>query len=691
MATLEEARAHLRNGAFTDAERVLREIVAATPQAPDALELLGASLGAQGRHGEALAILDEALRVRPRSEALLFNRALALLATGRAAEASTELEALVAARPKFAPAWTALARSRAALGDSTGAERAFRQAVAVNSAAPEGWYNLAYFLEESGRIDEAIAGYRKVLQIDPRIANAHINLGNALRSKGLVDEARAHYAEASRLAPRSLEALSNYGLALSHAGKVTEAVPVLEQALALDPGSAFLHSNLGIAYYHVYRFADAERCQRKAIELDPNLVEARINLGNAFAAQGRGDEAIACYRDAVARAPGNADALSNLGIELQERGDAKEAIENYEKALALRPDHFDALNNVGCLLQEEGRRGEAIAFYRKALALNPGLARAEYNMGLALLAERQWPEGWQRAEARFAVIPPIANSRGLALPRLAPEDLGKSGRVAVWSEQGVGDQVLYATLLPDLERQGVSFSLEIDARIIPALKRVHGWEIAPPGSSSLDRCDRQIPIGSLGALLRTKTADFDSQPARILAADPQRVAAMRESPGGSGARRVGISWRSFQPKVRGSVQRRKSALLAEFMRLSQRDDLRLIDLQYGDTAAERDAFASAGGRLERVEGLDLFNDIDGVLAAIESCDLVVTTSNATAHFAGALGKETWLIYPGGVALFHYWSTDAGGRCLWYPSVRIVTGGELRTWPEVLARVERDLA
>jgi len=69
----------------------------------------------------------------------------------------------------------------------------------------------------------------------------------------------------------------------------------------------------------------------------------------------------------------------------------------------------------------------------------------------------------------------------------------------------------------------------------------------------------------------------------------------------------------------------------------------------------------------------------------------VTTSNVTAHFAGALGKETWLIYLGGVALFHYWSTDPSERCLWYPSVRIVTGSELRTWPEVLAKVERDLA
>jgi hypothetical protein len=102
-------------------------------------------------------------------------------------------------------------------------------------------------------------------------------------------------------------------------------------------------------------------------------------------------------------------------------------------------------------------------------------------------------------------------------------------------------------------------------------------------------------------------------------------------------------------------------------------------------------FAGEGGRLTRIEGLDLFEDIDGVLAAVQACDLVITTSNVTAHYAGALGKETWLVYLAGVPPFHYWSTDASGRCLWYPSVRIVTGADLGTWPELFAQVERRLA
>ncbi len=89
----------------------------------------------------------------------------------------------------------------------------------------------------------------------------------------------------------------------------------------------------------------------------------------------------------------------------------------------------------------------------------------------------------------------------------------------------------------------------------------------------------------------------------------------------------------------------------------------------------------------RLEGLDLFDDLDGVLAAIEACDLVVTTSNVTAHLAGALGKPTWLVYLAANPPFHYWVPLADGQSLWYPSVRVVTGRSLDTWEKAMARID----
>jgi hypothetical protein len=247
--------------------------------------------------------------------------------------------------------------------------------------------------------------------------------------------------------------------------------------------------------------------------------------------------------------------------------------------------------------------------------------------------------------------------------------------------------------LPDLEARGTSFVLEADPRLIPAFMRAHpDWSVIAPShaADAFRACDRHLPVGSLPRLLRPARESFERQPRALLAADAARTAAFRARLHEPGRTIVGISWRSFQPKVRAFVERRKSAPLHAFLALAARDDLRLLDLQYGDTLAEREAFAQAGGRLERLAELDLFNDLDGVLAAIGACDLVVTTSNVTAHLAASIGKPTWLLYLSGIPSFFYWSAAQDGRCLWYPSVRILSGAARGSWDELLERVGRDL-
>jgi hypothetical protein len=109
-------------------------------------------------------------------------------------------------------------------------------------------------------------------------------------------------------------------------------------------------------------------------------------------------------------------------------------------------------------------------------------------------------------------------------------------------------------------------------------------------------------------------------------------------------------------------------------------DAHFVDVQYGDTAAEREAVEKATGvRLMRFEDVDHYNDLEELLAILEACDLLITTSNATAHFAGALGKRTWLLYLADRPPFHYWAQGGDRRSLWYPSVEIVSATDLTGW------------
>jgi hypothetical protein len=198
--------------------------------------------------------------------------------------------------------------------------------------------------------------------------------------------------------------------------------------------------------------------------------------------------------------------------------------------------------------------------------------------------------------------------------------------------------------------------------------------VAPAESEAAFRaCDRQIPIGSLPALVRPSRESFERQPRALLAADESRARSMRGELAPGDEFVVGISWRSFQPKLRGYVERRKSSPLAAFAALAaDRPRVRLLDLQYGDTAEEREAFARSGGVLTRLASLDLFNDLDGVLAAIAACDAVVTTSNVTAHLAGSLGKRALPRVSGRDRALPLLGHGRYGRCLWYPSLTIVT-------------------
>lgn len=403
--------------------------------------------------------------------------------------------------------------------------------------------------------------------------------------------------------------------------------------------------------------------------------DALFDRGHAAAARGNLEEAIGCFRAVVAMTPADADAHSNLGALLQERGDLDAAAASFERALALRPDHAEAHNNLAALLEELGRRAEAIGHYRRALELAPRSARIAYNLALAHLRAFEFEAGWQLHDARFDTDPPVTPRRPFPVPELSAADLGQGLKTAIWSEQGLGDQVLYATLLPELEARGERFVLEVDPRLVTAFRRAHpDWEVS--ASLDLTSCERHLAVGSLPQLLRPSVESFARQPRALLGADPQRTAALRSRVARDGVRVIGISWKSF-------LRAWKSAALSLFLSLSRRADVRLLDLQYGDTAAERAEFAAMGGHLEHLPDLDLFADVDGVLAAIEACDLVVTTSNVTAHFAGALGKETHVLAPGNRPLY-YWMPGPDGRSLWYPSVRVVSAG---TWRDAERLIE----
>ena len=430
------------------------------------------------------------------------------------------------------------------------------------------------------------------------------------------------------------------------------------------------------------------------LRADPAHFYALHLIATIAVRQGRHEDCVRFATRALQSNPRNAEALSNRGAALRALRRYEEALAASARSLALAPRSAATLTNRGVTLAALGRHREAVEAYDQSLRLDSEYARARYNRALSRLMLGDFRNGWTDYESRWPGGETPSAPRPFTAPQFTETDWGHGHRVALWAEQGLGDQVLFSTLVPELEARGEAFVLEVDRRLLPAYARAHPrWTLCAREDSTVAfaPCDRNLALGSMGRLLRNSRESFGRQPQALLAPDAERAAAYRALVAPPGARVIGLSWRTFQPRMRAYYEVAKSAPLAAFLPLGMGESVRLVDLQYGDTQAERDAFTDEGGRLERIEGLDLYNDLDGLLAAIEACDVVVTSSNVTAHLAGSIGKRTLLCYLAANPPFHYWAPNPAGRSLWYPSVEIVSGGALDTWARVTGRVREILS
>jgi hypothetical protein len=126
----------------------------------------------------------------------------------------------------------------------------------------------------------------------------------------------------------------------------------------------------------------------------------------------------------------------------------------------------------------------------------------------------------------------------------------------------------------------------------------------------------------------------------------------------------GIAWKSINP----DIGQDKSLNLIDFLEILKIKNISFVDLQYGDNKKERvDLFDKYGIFINKVDEIDSFNDIDSLASLVDACDLIVTTSNVTAHIAGALGKDVYLIIPTSRGELWYWH-HGDKTNLWYPSV-----------------------
>ncbi len=486
------------------------------------------------------------------------------------------------------------------------------------------------------------------------------------------------------------------GLKLSSQGRHGEAIAQFEQALALQPDDPMVLFALGNTACQLGQAGMAEQFFRRVLAHDPCRTEAIVNLSNLLRANGQFDAAIALLIPAVAREPKCPELQLTLGSAWRERGDVERAKLHYQAALIARPDYALALSNLADLLCDEGQRDVAKNLYDKALKIEPKNAQARLNRAILHFLNGDLKDAWRDYAARADVpgkVPGVAGERQLA--DWSGESLARK-RLLVRSEQGIGDQLLFASVIPDLlaraETEGGGIVLECEPRleslyarsfpgvtVRPAqLKTINGIPIADYGwLKQVGGINAAILMGTLPRYLRARMEDFP-KPHKFLVPDPHETARWKEC-FGPGA--IGICWRSGKLGGHRSIGYASLEQWGAFLRDA---NATFVSVQYDARPEEIAQLAAISGKTLIVpQGIDQKNELDRAAALMAALGLVISAPTAVACLAPAVGTRT-------LKLLYGESWTAMGRDYepFLPSCQCLMPRQAGDWPDVFSQAGR---
>lgn len=547
---------------------------------------------------------------------------------------------------------------------------------------------------QQGSYNAALDYINKYIQISPKNSVGHCIRGNILLALNLNDDAIESYMLAIKRDSLNAEAYNNLGNLYQNLAKHQEALECYKKAVQLQVKNHFFHVNLGNLSLKLKLFNEALNSFVSALSLDRRCYEAWIGKAFALIDLSRFDEALVAINEALMIHPSDSNTLVNKAVVLINLGRYQAALDLLDGINLSNPNISAVWSNRGTALEGLSRLQEAIESYEIASKLEPdfddansNLQNAKYSLACLNLRRFNFSDGWFGYESRW-------NSKGNSSTPISsskPVWSGGAGNdpLYVWAEQGIGDQILYGSMLHDLTRLPQKKIITVNKKLVPIFQRSYpDFLVLEKGVKVPEEMyGEHIAMGSLGQFLRKEVECFKHGVSPYLMDSKDRTESINEYIASLGDKKVcGLSWRSSN-SILGEA---KSINLSELEPILKIFKLNFVSLQYGNVQDEiEEGCKNHDFRVHLVPGLDLYEDIDGLFSLIEACDIIVTTSNTTAHISGALGKETLLIVPYSTGRFWYWQ-DIDGKSLWYPSIRVFKQKELGDWTAPILAIKKYL-
>lgn len=424
------------------------------------------------------------------------------------------------------------------------------------------------------------------------------------------------------------------------------------------------------------KFDEAEKMYVQLLEQNYKNTGLMATLGSLYVQTERPGLAIHFLETAIDSGFEDADVYTNVALAYVKTGQRDRAKEYFDKSIEKNPT-AEALTNYSGMFIESGESKKCSALCERAIEMNPDLPVAHWNNAISLLGDGVWDKGWDEYEYGLQGTTMREDRILLDVPRWN----GEKGTVLVYGEQGLGDEIMFASMLPDLMKTN-DVVLECHRRLASLFRRsfpqinVYGTREDTEVSWCYNhKIDYRMAIGSLGKFFRRSRESFNGAPFLDAESLPR-----------GDKFRVGISWTGGGAKV-GRVQKR-SVPLTWWKPILNAPNVEFVSLQYTDSGEELDLVNALGYDIKKMDEYARADDYYATARLVKSCDLVISICTSVVHLAGALGVPCWVMTPKWPA----WRYQNTGGMPWYKSVRLYRSPspDKEAWFSVIERVGFDL-
>jgi Flp pilus assembly protein TadD len=460
------------------------------------------------------------------------------------------------------------------------------------------------------------------------------------------------------------EMLYLQGLEEARVGRQREALFLLRKASAALPERGDIAYNLGVVLQQAGQLEQAIEVWIKATSLAPYYEVAWVNLALALAKSQDYEQAVTMYRQWVVFHANSRNLLYNFANLLAQRGAYEESLDVFDRLCKAYPADSAAWINRAKTAKSAGKEELAEFFSAKAIELGGAhAAHAYFNRANLLLRQKRWTEGFIDYEWRRSLPGALPAPWGIPSYQAG---IPLDSHLLVWSDQGLGDALMFLRFVPELVARGHKVSLFVQTPLksllqdFPGIHAVYSPEDARPS----EFFEAALAIGSIPYELGLNP-ELSWRGPYIKAIKEQHLPIKKQR------RHVGLVW-SGNPKHEND--RHRSVTLQSLMPLFDLPDIAWVSLQHGPQAKD---ILKMNLAHKIYDASPQLVDLKATSNFIEALDLIITVDTSVSHLAGAMGKDVWTLIP---AIDSDWRWGSEGKTsFWYPSMMLLRQKKADIW------------